>query len=418
MHIKTLLNHVCKYQSFVYRDFKLITTGGDTIEVTIEPRRNSQAICSQCGRPGPVHDRLPPRRCHFVPLWQIAVVFIYSMRRVRCRTCQAVFVERVPWVDGKCHVTKPYALFLSTWARRMSWKEVARTFRTSWDTVYAAVAWVVAYGLEHRDLSGISAIGVDEIQYRKGHKYLTLVYQIDAGCRRLLWVGKDRTTQTIEGFFSWFGQPRSRDLRFICSDMWKPYLNVFATCAAQALNILDRFHIVANLNRALDEVRRDEVIRLRGYGKDAVLTKTKWIWLKKVRNLTRKQRLRVKDLVSMNLRTVRAYLLKEEFQHLWTFNLPSRAAKFLDCWCTDVMRTRIEPMKKIARQLRSHRTLILNYFHARKAFSSGVVEGLNNKAKLTIRKSYGFKGDKTLEIALFHNLGALPEPDLGYKFAG
>jgi len=300
----------------------------------------------------------------------------------------------------------------------MSWKEVARTFHTSWDTVYAAITWVVSYGLEHRDLSGISAIGVDEIQYRKGHKYLTLVYQIDAGCRRLLWAGKDRTTETIEGFFSWFGQARSQSLRFICSDMWKPYLNAFAQRASQALNILDRFHVVANLNRALDETRRQEVIRLRGYGKDAVLTKTKWIWLKKASNLTRKQRLRVKDLVSMNLRTVRAYLLKEEFQRLWNFHLPTRAGQFLDGWCTAVLRSRIEPMKKIARQLRSHRELILNYFHARKAFSSGVVEGLNNKVKLTIRKSYGFKGDKTLEIALFHNLGALPEPDLGYKFAG
>jgi len=416
MHVRTLLNHVAKNQSFVYRDFTLTRfRGRECVEITIEPRKNSPVLCSQCGKPAPVHSRLPERRCEFVPLWQIAVFFLYAMRRVDCPRCKRVLVEKVPWVDGKSRHTTQYALFIATWAKRLSWQEVARIFSTSWQSVYAAVKWVVDYGLEHRDLSGIRAIGMDEVQYSKGHKYLTLVYQIDSHCRRLIWIGKDRTTESIEGFFTWFGRPRCHRLRFICSDMWKSYLSAAAKFAPRALNVLDRFHIVANLNRALDLVRREEVSTLRFKGKAAVLTKTKWILLKRTRNLTRKQRTRFRELLEINLRSVRAYIMKESFQHIWSYILPSRAGRFLDLWCQDVMRSRIAPMKKMARQFQEHRELILNYFRARKEYSSGVVEGMNNKVKLTTRKHYGFRGDITRETAHYHALGALPEPDLEHN---
>ena len=124
----------------------------------------------------------------------------------------------------------------------------------------------------------------------------------------------------------------------------------------------------------------------------------------------------MRDLLRYNLKTVRAYLLKEAFQQLWDYNFPTWAGKFLDEWCPQVMRSRIEPMKKIARSLREHRELILNYFHAQKLLSSGVVEGLNNKAKVTMRKSYGFRTFPTLELDLYHSLGKLPEPECTHEF--
>src|SRR5450755_1769016 len=123
--------------------------------------------------------------------WGILVFFLYCMRRVHCPSC-GIVVEEVPWGDGKHQLTKAYMLFLARWARKLSWKETAESFRTSWDKVCDAVEYVVTYGLEHRTLGLIDAIGVDEIQYAKGHKYLTLVYQIDLGVTRLLWIGKER----------------------------------------------------------------------------------------------------------------------------------------------------------------------------------------------------------------------------------
>ena len=307
-------------------------------------------------------------------------------------------------------------LFLAHWARRLSWKETASSFRTSWDKVFQAVEYVVKWGLEHRTLEVISAIGVDEIAYSKGHKYLTLVYQIEAGCTRLLWIGKERTEASFAQFFAMIGKPLAEKIEFVCSDMWKPYLNVIQEHCVNALNILDRFHIVAKMNKALDEIRADETRCLAADGFEPVLAKSRWCILKRVRNLTKKQSSRLRDLLRYNLKTVRAYLLKEDFQQFWNYDSPTWAGKFLDQWCRDAMRSRIEPMKKVASTLRNHRELILNYFRAKKQLSSGIVEGLNNKAKVTMRKSYGFRTFPVLEIALYHALGKLPEPEFTHRF--
>jgi transposase len=185
---------------------------------------------------------------------------------------------------------------------------------------------------------------------------------------------------------------------------------------SEALHILDRFHIVANMNKALDKVRAEETSRLKREGLDPVLQKSRWLLLRRNENLGAEQHFRLRDLLRYNLKTVRAYLLKEAFQQLWDYNSPAWAGKFLDEWCRQVMRSRIEPMKKIARSLRQHHELILNYFRAQKLLSSGVVEGLNNKAKLTMRKSYGFRTFLTLELAIYHALGKLPEPESTHDF--
>src|ERR1700684_2596183 len=338
------------------------------------------------------------------------------MRRVNCPRCAAVVVEEVPWADGKRQLTKVYMLFLARWARRLSWKETAAAFRTSWDKVFDAVEHVVNYGLEHRTLAPIDAIGVDEIQYSKGHKYLTLVYQIDVGMTRLLVVGKERTVASFQEFFTLIGDEVASKIVFVCSDMWQPYLKVIREKCSQALHILDRFHIVAKMNLALDEVRSQEAGRMRREGFDPVLKKSRWLLLKRLQNLSDQQLFRLSDLLRYNLKTVRAYLLKEAFQQLWDYDSPAWAGKFLDEWCRQVMRSRIEAMKKIARSLRQHRELILNYFRAQKLLSSGVVEGLNNKAKVTMRKSYGFRTFRCLELALYHSLGKLPEPESTHDF--
>jgi len=343
------------------------------------------------------------------------VFFVYSMRRVNCRRC-GVVVEEVPWGDGKHQLTRAYMLFLARWARKLSWKETAEAFRTSWEKVCDAVEYVVTWGLEHRTLAPIRAIGVDEMQYAKGHKYLTLVYQIDENLTRLLWVGRERTIESFQGFFTLLGETLASQIQFVCSDMWQPYLNVIREKCSQALHILDRFHIVAQMNKALDEVRADEARQMAREGHEPLLKKTRWCVLKRKDNLTPQQRFRLRDLLRYNLRTVRAYLLKEDFQQFWKYNSPTWAGMFLDFWCGQTMRSRIEPMKKIARMLRAHRPLLLNYFKAKKEFSSGVVEGLNNKAKVTMRKSYGFRTFRILELALYHSLGKLPEPELTHEF--
>lgn len=166
MQLKTILNHVEKHKSFVYAEIRFCGKGDDlALEVSVLPRRNSRPVCSGCRKRGPQYDCLKARRFEFVPLWAIAVYFVYRMRRVNCPRC-GIKVERVPWGDGQCHLTKTYRWFLAAWAKRLSWQEVAVVFRTSWQSVFRSVRHAVIWGIVNRPWGAVTAIGVDEIAWR------------------------------------------------------------------------------------------------------------------------------------------------------------------------------------------------------------------------------------------------------------
>jgi transposase len=414
MLLTRLLNACHHFPGFVYTGARLCADA-NRIEIDVRPRQGSKARCSGCHQTASGYDQMPQRGFEFIPIWGFAVILLYGMRRVDCRRC-GVKVEEVPWGTGKHQLTKAYMVYLAQWARKLSRKETAQSFHTSWEKVHQAVAYVVEWGLLHRQLGPIRAIGVDEIAYGKGHQYLTLVYQIEANCTRLLWVGEKRTKEAFQKFFDLIGTELAQRIEFVCSDMWKPYLDLIEKNCTNALNILDRFHVVAKLNLAIDEIRAGEARQLIKDGYEPVLKKSRWCLLKRPENLTDTQCIKLRDVLRYNLKSVRAYLFKEYFQRFWEYDSPTWAGKFLDQWCSEVMRSRIDPLKKFARTLRTHRELLLNYFRARKAFSSGVVEGLNNKAKVTMRKAYGFRTFKATELALYHVLGKLPEPPLTHRF--
>jgi len=417
MRLTTVLNRCAKCKRFVFSKSRFDKHG--RILVDVRARRNSQARCSGCGKSASTYDTASePRLFEFIPFWGFAVHLVYRMRRVSCPDC-GVTVEKVPWTDGKQRKTLVYLAYLAGWAEDLPWKRVAERLRTSWQSVYRAVQWVVEYGLEHRSLDNVTAIGVDEIQYLKGHKYLTVVYQLDAGCRRLLWVGKKRTIKTLEKFFEDMiavAPKFSNNVRFVCSDMWQAYLRVIREKVPHALHVLDRFHIRQKFSKALDKVRRQEASRLRKQGKEPVLAKSRWCFLKKRANLTTKQRGRLRDLLRMNLRTVKAYLLTEQFEHFWTYKSPTWAKKFLKAWTRQAMYSKIEPMKDVAKMLRRHEELIINWFQARKQINNGITEGLNLNIKLAMRKARGFRSFEVARIAFFHQLGKLPKPEFDHQF--
>ena len=412
MDLTVVLNRCHRFPGFVYGKNRFV---GNHVHVDVKPRKRSKAVCSGCGQRGSKYDTSrDARHFQFVPLWGYLVFLIYFMRRVDCRRCGPT-VEKVPWADGKHRCCNVYRLFLARWGGRLPWMEVARIFGTSWGVVYRSIQWVVAYGLKHRSLDGIRAIGVDEIAVWAGHKYLTVVYQIDEGTRRLLWVGRDRTKATLRKFFKMFGQVRSKALKFVASDMWKNYLDVIQKKAGQALNILDRFHVVAKLNKAVDEVRAKEARELARAG-HATLKHTRWCFLKRRENQTVNQRRKLREVLRYPLRTVRSLLLKESFNAFWSYKSATWAGWFLDKWCTRAMRSRLPPMKRFAKTLRNHRALLLNWFAAKGEIALGVVEGMNTNAKHAIRKARGFRVYSVLETALYHQLGRLPEPEFPHRF--
>lgn len=243
-----------------------------------------------------------------------------------------------------------------------------------------------------------------------------LVYQTDAHCKRLLWIGNERKVKTLLRFFRWLGRERSQSLKYLCSDMLKTYLKVIAKKASQAIHVLDRYHIMAHFSKALDEVRAEETKELKTKGYEPVLSKSRWLLLRRPENLTDSQEVKLAAVLQYNLSSIRSYLLKEEFQLFWNYKSAHWAGKFMDQRATKTLRSKIDPMKKVARMLSNHRELLLNWFRAKGQLSSGVVEGFNNKAKLPSRKSFGFRTFPGVEIALYHALGAFPEPEGTHRF--
>ena len=388
------------------------------IEITLEPHQGRCGRCSECHEPAPGYDRLPQRSWLHVPLWGIVTHFLYAPRRVECPT-HGVIVEDIPWSQGKRTFTTAMMGFLARWARHLSWRQTARSFQTSWEAVYRSVEWFVQWGLAHRQLEGVQSLGVDEIHWGRGKRaeqFLTVIYQIDEGCRRLLWVGRRRTQATLRQGFEALGPAVLGGVRFVCSDMWRPFLNVIAAKIPHALHVLDRFHIAMHLNQAVDQVRRAETSRLRGRPMGKKLKRMRWKLLRRGSRVRGHAKQKLWGLLRSKLATGRAWMLKETFDQFWRYRSVTWASTFLDVWTKRALRSRLEPMTKVARMLRSHQELLLNWFRAKGEVSSGAVEGLNNKIRVVTRRSYGFRTYDAMETALYHTLGKLPEPETTHKF--
>lgn len=417
MNLRTLLNKFYKFPGFVYGHIELETCHKkQTLVVSVRPRVGAKAICSHCGKPAPIYDTArKARRLQFIPFWGMLVFFEYFMRRVQCPNC-GVKTERVPWASSKSPTTDIFAWFIAHWAEKLSWSAVATEFSLSWNRVLACVSMAVTWGRAHMSLEGTIGIGIDEIARSTGHKYVTLVYQIAGGQRRLLYVAKDRTEASLNGFFDWLGDKHSKSIKYVCSDMWKPYLKVIQARVGQALQILDRFHIMSHFSKAINEVRAEEARDLAKKGKGEILKNTRWLLLKRPENLTDRQSDRLSHLVQHNLRSVRAYLLKEKFNEVWTYVSPYWAGKAIHAWTNMAMRSKLEPMKGVAKMIRRHHDLILNWYKAKGEISNGIVEGLNGKGRVITKRAYGFRTYECLKVALYHTLGDLPKPKFTHRF--
>jgi transposase len=383
---------------------------GRMLEARIVPRKRSRPVCSGCGRRVPGYDTLRERFWHHVPCWGIPVRLVYCPRRGKCSRC-GVKVEVMPWNRGKSFLSLPLIVVLAAFAKRMAWEDVARLFGLHWNTVKAAIKHIVDYGLEHRDLSGIIYIGIDEISRRRGHTYATVIYDLVSG--DLIWSGDGRDKETLEQFFAELGEERTKTIRGVCCDMWESYADVVKQRVPNAILVFDKFHIVKHLMAAVDDVRRQEIAE-KGKEHKELVKGTRYIWLKNPWNLTDNQRIRLNDLEKLNLKINRAYLLKEQFRQFWDYRYPANARKFLKQWFWWATHSRLKPMRDFAWMLRRHEENILNYFKLK--ITGGRIEGMNRKAKVISQRCYGFRTFGMFRLALYHSLGNLPVPELTHKF--
>ena len=383
-----------------------VELSAERIVIHIDRLRRRRLRCRGCGRPcAKIHQLEAPRCWRHLALWGLPVVLHYPPRRLRCVSC-GVRREAIPWAGAWARVTTALARAVAELAQHLSWKETARHFRLDWKSVAGVVRRVVAYGLEHRRRRPVHLLAIDEVSRRKGHHYLTVVYDLERGV--LLWVGEDRTEQTLTRFFTQLGRRRSATLQVVCLDMWQAYRKAVRSHAPNAQVLFDRFHLVQHLNRAVDEVRRSEMRRLRGQQR-TFFKRTRFLLLKNPWNLRTDERERLSTLGRWNTPIVRAYYLKEAFQLFWNYRQPTRAEQHLRRWMHSALRSRLQPFKEFVGLLRAHLDGILAWTRLR--LSNGALEGMNNKIKLLSHRSFGFRTVKNFTAAIYHCCAHLPLPE-------
>jgi transposase len=380
------------------------------LRVELDAKKNRKLPCGICERKVHPKDRLKARRWRHVSLWGMAVFLYYRPRRVNCPE-HGVKVEKIPWSVGKKTVSFPLITVVAFWARMLPWDQVAKLCNVSWNTVRSAVDAAVSYGRQREPYRDVRLIGIDEISRRRGHTYHTNVYDLER--RRLIWSGAHRDKDSLRRFFQWWGPQRTKAIEGVCCDMWQSYIDVIREYCGHAVIVFDKFHIIRHLMDAVDQVRRMEVKVLAETAPE-LLKDTRYLWLKNPWNLSDLQKTRLTDLLKMNLKIVKAYLLKELFRKLWQYRRKGWAAKYLKRWFWWATHSRIKPLRDFAWMLRRHEEGILAYFDLR--IDNALVEAMNNNAKSISHRARGYRSEHTYSLALIHSLGKLDLPQTKHKF--
>jgi len=384
-----------------------VVFGVNVITVIVALRRR-RLICPHCGhKTSARYDTRPvaSRWRHLdLGVWRVEVQA--TLRRLRCPS-HGVVVEQVPFARPGAHLTRDFDDLLAWLATRMDKTAIARLCRVSWRTVGRACERVVASELDPGRLDGLFRIGVDEISWRKHHKYLTLVVDHDRGV--VIWGARGRDSATLDAFFDELGPQRAAQIQAVSLDLGPAYLKSVTTegHAPQALVCADIFHVVKLVGDALDEVRRDLWQQLRRLPDDRWAKDFKgarWALLKNPDDLTDRQADQLARIRRNRGGIWRAYEMKEQFRAIFAGDLTrNQAATLLDRWCARAQRSRLAPFVKAARTMRHRRDLILNAVEH--GISNGRVEGLNNKVRLIVRRAYGFHTAAALALVM---LGAGP----------
>jgi transposase len=372
--------------------------GAEGVIVSVRLRRRRR-VCSRCGQTGrqlEIHDRRVKRWRH-LDLGANRCVIECELRRLRCRDC-GVHLEAVPWARPGSQHTRDLEDVVAWLAQQMAKTPIAGMLRIGWDTVGRIVARVVAEGLDERRLEGLVAVGVDEISYRRGQRYLTSVVDHRAGA--IVWCAPGRNAQTLQAFFDELGD-RRRSIRAISIDMSGGYEKAIRDNVPGAEVCFDPFHVVRLGQRAVDQVRRDEwnAHERSHTAKGRWIKGTRWSLLKAPEKQSVPQLALLGEVSQANKALYRAFLLKEELRLLYQLDDPQLAPAHLDAWLAWASRSRLAPFIRLARTIRRHRTGILAAI--RLGLSNGRLEGLNSRIRLISHRSFGFHSAAPL-IALVY----------------
>jgi len=353
--------------------------------------------CGGCGyRVRSVHDRRRPRLWRHLDLAGMSVKLRYGSRRVRCRRC-GVTTELVPWADPMSWFTHAFEQTVGYLAQMSSKTVVSTMMRIAWATVGAIIGRVVERLLPGDRLDGLTHIGVDELSFRKHHKYVTIV--VDHITGRVVWAREGKNADTLMAFFHELGPKRCDELEAVTIDMSQAYISAVSQSAKNARIIFDRFHVQRLVQDALDEVRRAEMRSVEDREGRRGLKHTRYALLKNSWNLTDIEYAKLTELPKTNATLYRAYLMKESFAEILGRKQPNVVRDKLVEWMSWASHSGLRPFAKVARTVAAHLDGIVAYVAT--GLSNGRSEGTNGKVRTITRRSYGLHGASALISLIF-----------------
>jgi len=365
--------------------------------IKAQPDKRFSPICSFCGSvTRRVHDN-NFRLIRDLPLGQHQTMVQLHYRKVKCQKCNSIRVEELDICPpGGPRTTHRLANYIQDLCRFMTIEDVANHLHLDWKTVKA----IEKKGLQEKygsvDYRDLRYLAVDEIAVGKYHKYLTVVIDFETG--KVIWVGKNRQYKTLKGFFSQLSGETIEGIKAIAMDMWDPYIKAVTESCPNADIVFDFFHIVAKYNKAIDDVRRQEVNKLKDDKEKKAIKGTRWILLKNRSNLKEKEKIRLEELLKANENLAKVYILKDDLKLVWKNSSREKMAEELDDWCQRAMETGLKPLANFVETLRKYKEGILN--HAKYPIHTSKLEGINNKIKVIIRKAYGYHDYEYLTLKI------------------
>lgn len=373
------------------------------LHLFVKPYKNG-CRCPKCGHRGKRIDSSSrtSRQWSDLSCCGSKIVLHYKPKEIHCRTHGRV-QEVIPWAAPKATVTYRFEYQMLKLCATMPQNQAAEILKITPSTLSGILHRSIERRRSGHQIKGLKRIGIDEISYKRGHKYLTIVYDLDRSC--VVWIGKGKGRETIDRFFETVLSKRQGNAIIeACCDMSEAYVGAIEDHCVNASLVLDRFHVVKALSAAMDEVRKEEWRLADREGRKA-LKGLRWLLFKHQCNRTKGDTRQLNALKKSNRRIHRAWVLKDEFNMVWEYAYRGSAEKFLKGWCTSAMRSRLEPLKKFVKTVRKHQSRILSFVGS--GASNAIAEGVNRVIRQIKNRASGFRN-----VSHFMNLIFLCKGDL------
>lgn len=387
------------YHGFGVRGYRYLKTEYRKGELVFHIEKDpSKQCCAECGSRDVKKKGRISRKIRTVPIGKKKVFLFLHLHRLKCQVCRSLKLEPLIMSFPKKHWTKGLGRYVVDLLKRGTVEDVARHLGMSWDTVKEIHLWALRQKFKKKKLKHVRYLGVDEIAVRRGHRYLTVVVDLETG--QVVWVGDGRQSSSLEGFMRILKRRRV-ELRAIAMDMWPAYIKAVSKYYGQKVIVFDRYHVIQDCNRMLDELRRTEAATASLKERKEVYTGTRYLLLKGREKIEDRPEAKEKldRLLALNEPLNIAYILKEELRTLWDCPGIEDAEEYFDSWLQKAWSSDIDLLVKFATTLSRHRKGILNYFDHR--ITTGKVEGINNKIKVLKRQAYGYRDKEYFKLRIY-----------------